>query len=112
MIHPERSPASRVAAATDVRFLRPAAGVRAAAARAGIIGAALPGLAAAIHRDLPGFAGHAVQGAAFPFAQFPADGADQLVAGPGGELTDILLAARSILSVDTVPHATVCMFRR
>jgi hypothetical protein len=72
-----------------VRFLPPAVGGRAAAARAGIIGAALPGLAAAIYRDLPGFAGHAVQGAAFPFAQFLADGADQLVPGPCGELTDI-----------------------
>jgi len=72
-----------------VRFLPPAAGGRAAAAQAGIIGAALPGLAAAIYRDLPSFAWHAVQGAAFPFAQLVADGADQLVPGPGGELADI-----------------------
>jgi hypothetical protein len=57
--------------------------------RPGQASSELPGWPRAIYRDLPGFAGHAVQGAAFPFAQFPADGADQLVAGPGGELTDI-----------------------
>ena len=39
----------------SVRFLDPILRMRAAAVRAGLVGAALPDLAAVIDRDLPGF---------------------------------------------------------
>ena len=71
----------------DVRFFDPAPAVGAAGVGAGVLGAALADLAAGIDGDLPGLlAGPAVIAARLPLAQLPADGVDELVAGPGGQL--------------------------
>ena len=69
-----------------VRFFDPAPRVRAATVRAGVIGAAFPDLAVVADGDLPGVRGHGGDGGALALVQFPADGAGQLVTGPGGEL--------------------------
>jgi hypothetical protein len=63
-----------------VRFLEPAAAVG-----AGAFGAAFTHLAAGIDGDLPGAGGDLPDRGAFAFAQPPADGVDELVAGPGGQ---------------------------
>lgn len=69
----------------DVRFFPPACAVRAPAVSAGVLGAALAHLAAVIDGDLPGLLRYQPDRGALAFAQFPADGVDELVAGPGGQ---------------------------
>jgi hypothetical protein len=70
----------------DVRFFDPAPAVPAATVAAGLIGAALADLAADIDRDLPGAGRDHRDRVPLPPAELPADGVDDLVAGPGGEL--------------------------
>ena len=68
----------------DVRFFDPAAAVPAARVGAGALGAALADLAALIDGELPGSCRDGGDRGPLPLAQFPADGVDDLVAGPGG----------------------------
>ena len=72
----------------DVRFLDPAAAVRAAGVRAGIIGA-LADLAAAVDGDLPGFLRDQAQRRLLPLGQHPPGRVDHLIAGAGGELVQV-----------------------
>lgn len=58
----------------------------AATVSAGVSGAALADLAAAIDSGLPGFWRDAGERAPLPLAQLPADGVDQLAPGPGDEI--------------------------
>jgi len=71
-----------------VRLLDPALAVSAAVVFAGVITAAFAHLAAAVNGDLPGVPGHRRERLAFPLAQFPPGGVDELVTGPGGELIE------------------------
>ena len=67
----------------DVRFLDPAGPVRAALIGAGVIGAALPDLAAAVDRGLPGLLRDQPQRRLLPLAQRPPDRVGQLIAAAG-----------------------------
>jgi hypothetical protein len=82
----------------DVRFLDPAAAVRAVPITAGVAGSALADLAALIDGDLPGSLGHQLDRAAFPLAQLPADRVGQLIVGFQNSATGpglVFYAARS-----------------
>jgi MFS family permease len=70
----------------DVRFLDPARPVRAARIGAGVVGAALADLAAAIDRGLPGPLRDQPQRRLLPLGQRPADRVGQLVAAAGSQL--------------------------
>jgi len=74
----------------DVRFLDPARPVRARLAAAGVIGAPLADLAAAVDGDLPGLLRNQPQRRLLPLTQRPPDRVDQLVPGPGRELVQVL----------------------
>ena len=69
-----------------MRFFDPAPAVAAVQVAAGLAGAALTDLAAGIDRDLPGLGGDGADRGPLPCAELPADGVDDLVAGPGGQL--------------------------
>jgi hypothetical protein len=70
----------------DLRCFDPAPAVPAAQVTAGLIGAPLADLSASVDRDLPGASRDGADCGAFPAAKFPADGVDDLAAGPGGQL--------------------------
>ena len=83
---PSRS--SPVSSATCASSIQQAP-VRAPLVPAGIIGAALADLAAAVDRDLPGRLGDQPIAAFSRLAQLPADGVGELVAAAGGELIQL-----------------------
>ena len=66
----------------DVRFFHPAASVSAATIGASVISAAFAHLAMVTDRDLPRLPGDSGDRVLLPLAQVPADGVDQLMAGP------------------------------
>ena len=87
---PGRALAQQPGQLGDVRFFDPAGPVRAAGVAAGVIGAALADLAAAVDGDLPGLLRDQPQRGLLPLAQRPADRVDQLIAAAGGQLIQVL----------------------
>src|SRR5271165_3640648 len=74
----------------DVRFFDPARPVRAGQVRAGVIGAALADLPAAVDRGLPGLLRDQPQRRLLPLAQRPPDRVRQLVPAAGGQRVQAL----------------------
>src|SRR5450755_2464079 len=87
---PARAAAQQPGQLGDVRFLDPARPVRAGSVAAGVIGAALADLAAAVDRDLPGLLRDQPQRCFLPLAQRPADRVGQLIAAAPGQLIQAL----------------------
>jgi hypothetical protein len=73
-----------------VRFFDPARPVRAARIGAGLIGAALADLAAAVDRGLPGLLRYQPQRRLLPLGQRPPDRVRQLIAAAGGQRVQVL----------------------
>ena len=99
------SPVSSVTCASSIQHARWAH----PAVRAGVAGAALADLAAAIDRDLPRAGGDQAQRRFLPLAQRPADRVDDLVPGPGGELVQV---PDQVVAGPTAPSHVIISFRR
>ena len=91
-----------------MRFLDPARAVGAAGVRAGVIGAALADLAAAVDGDLPGLFRDQAQRRLLPLGQHPPGRVDHLIAGPGGEL----IQARDQVVAGPGPSTVIISRRR